>query len=64
MAKAANGDGYESEFKFLEASYCQDVDVCTLPGQLSVLEPMFKISCFDDILSKVRKVPELEKKLV
>ena len=50
MVKAANGDDYESEFKFLEASYCLDVDTGTLPGQLSVLEAMLKISCFDDFL--------------
>ena len=60
----ANGDGYESEVKFLEASYCQDVDTWTLPGQLSVLEAMLKISCFDDILLALTKVPEPEKKLV
>ena len=35
-----------------------------LPRQLSVLEAMLKISCFDDILSAVTKVPEPEKKLV
>ena len=64
LIKAGNGDDYESEFKFLEASYRQDVDTGTLPGQLSVLEAMLKISCFDDILSAVTKVPEPEKKLV
>ena len=35
-----------------------------LPRQLSVLEAMLKISCFDDILSAVTKVPEPEEKLV
>ena len=35
-----------------------------LPGQPNVLEAMLKISCFDDILSMVTKVPEPEKKLV
>ena len=37
LVKAANGDDYESEFKFLKASYCP------LPGQLSVLEAMWTI---------------------
>lgn len=66
LVKAANGDNYESEFKFLETSYSEDVDTGTLPGQLSVLEVMLKeeISCFDDILSAVTNVPEPEKKLV
>ena len=64
LVKAANGDDYESEFKFLEASYCQDVDTGTLPGQLSVLEALLKISCFDDILLAVTKVPQPEKKIV
>ena len=36
----------------------------TLPGQLSVLEAMLKISCFDNILSVVTKVSEPEKKLI
>ena len=64
LVKTSNGGDYESEFKFLEASYCQDVDTGTLPGQLSVLEAMLKISCFDGIPSAVTKVPEPEKKLV
>lgn len=37
LVKAANGDNYESEFKFLGASHSQDVDTGMLPGQLSVL---------------------------
>ena len=37
FVKAANGDEHESEFKFLETSYC------ALPGQLSVLEAMLKV---------------------
>ena len=64
LVKAANGDYYQSEFKFLEASSCQDVDTGTLPRQQSVLEAMLKISCFDDILSAATKVPEPGKKLV
>ena len=32
LVKAANGDGYEAEFKFLEASYREDIDTGTLPG--------------------------------
>ena len=42
LVKAANGDDYESEFKFLEASYSEDVDAGTQPGQLRVLEVMLK----------------------
>ena len=67
LVKAANNDDYESEFMFLEVSYSDDVDTSALPGQLSVLEVMLKeeeISCFDDILSAVTKMPEPEKKLV
>ena len=30
--KPANGDYYEAEFKFLEASYREDIDTGTLPG--------------------------------
>ena len=36
----------------------------TLTGQLSVLEAILKISCFDDILLAVTKVPKREKNLV
>ena len=59
--KAANGEDYEAEFKFLEASYSEDVDTGALPGQLSTLEVMLKeekISCFDEILLAVSKFPE------
>ena len=31
LVKAANGDDYEAEFKFLEASYREDVDTGALP---------------------------------
>ena len=67
LVKAANGEDYEAEFKFLEASYSEDVDTGALPGQLSTLEVMLKeekISCFDEILLAVSKFPELEKKLI
>ena len=67
LVKAANGEDYEAEFKFLEASYSEDVDTGALPGQLSTLEVMLKeekISCFDEILLAVLKIPEPEKKLI
>ena len=32
LVKAANGDAYEAEFKFIEASYREDVDTRALPG--------------------------------
>ena len=67
LVKAANGEDYEAEFKFLEASYSEDVDTGALPGQLSTLEVMLKeekISCFDEILLAVSKFPEPEKKLI
>ena len=31
LVKAGNGDHYEAEFKFLEASYREDVDTGALP---------------------------------
>ena len=67
LVKAANGEDYEAEFKFLEASYSEDVDTGALPGQLSTLEVMLKeekISCFDEILLAVSKFPEPKKKLI
>ena len=32
LVKAANGDDCEAEFKFLEASYREEVDTGALPG--------------------------------
>ena len=32
LVKAGNGDHYEAEFKFLEASCREDVDTGALPG--------------------------------
>ena len=58
---------YDAEFKFLEASYSEDVDTDALPWQLSILEVMLKeqkIPCFDEILLAVLKFPEPEKKLI
>ena len=64
LVKAANGDAYEAEFKFLEASYREDVDTGAL--QLSILEVMLqeKIACFDEILLAVSKFPKPEEKLI
>ena len=42
LVKAANGDDYEAEFKFLETSYSKDVDTGTLPRHLCILEVMLK----------------------
>ena len=33
---------YDAEFKFLEASYNEDVDTDALPWQLSILEVMLE----------------------
>ena len=65
LAKTANGEDYDAEFKFLEESYSEDVDAGALPGQLSILEVVLKEerkSCFDEILLAVLKFPEPEKK--
>ena len=32
LVKAANGENYEAKFKFLAASYSEDVDTGALPG--------------------------------
>ena len=42
MVKTANGHGYEAEFKFLEASYGEDVGIGALPEQLNILEVMLR----------------------
>ena len=67
LVKAANGEDYEAEFKFIQESYSEDIDTGALPGQLSTLEVMLKeekISCFDEILLAVSQFPEPEKKLI
>lgn len=45
MVKTANGDSYEAEFKFLEASYSEDVGIGALSGQLNILEVMLRRKC-------------------
>ena len=42
LLKAADGDDYEAEFKFLEASYSKDVDTGPPPRHLRILEVMLK----------------------
>ena len=67
LVKAANGDDYEAEFSFLKHHTAKSVkDTESLPGHLSILEVMLKeeISCFDEILLAVLKIPEPEKKLI
>ena len=65
LVKAANGDDYEAEFMFLEASKVL-IQGRYLGMQLSILEVLLKekISCFDVILLAVLKFPEPEKKLI
>ena len=70
LVKAANGDDYEAEFKFLEASYREDVDTGALPGHATeyfgsyVIGEQWLSVCFDEILLPVSKFPEPEKKLI
>ena len=66
LVKAANGDDYEADFKFLEASFSKDVDTGALPGHATQYFGGYvkeKISCFDEIQLVVSKFPEPEKKL-
>ena len=66
LVKAANGDDYEADFKFLEASFSEDVDTGALPGHATQYFGGYvkeKISCFDEIQLVVSKFPEPEKKL-
>ena len=52
LVKAANGDDYEADFKFLEASFSEDVDTGALPGHATKYFGGYvkeKISCFDEI---------------
>ena len=42
LVKAANGDDYEAEFKFLAVSYSKDVDTGALPGHPHILKIMLK----------------------
>ena len=66
LVKAANGDDYEADFKFLEASFSEDVDTGALPGHATKYFGGYvkeKISCFDEIQLSVSKFPEPEKKL-
>ena len=66
LVKAANGDDYEAEFKFLEASYREDVDTGALPGHATKYFGSYVIG--EDrryeILLAVSKFPKLEEKLI
>ena len=68
LVKAANGDDYEADFKFLEASsYSEDVDTEALHGHATKYFGSYvkeKTSCFDETLLAVLKFPEPEKKLI
>ena len=66
LVKATNGDDYEAELMFLEASYSEDTDTGELPSHTTILEVMLKdkISCFDKISLVVSKLPESEKKVI
>ena len=66
LVKAAYGDDYEADFKFLEASFSEDVDTGALPVHATKYFGGYvkeKISCFDEIQLAVSKFPEPEKKL-
>ena len=66
LVQTANGDDYESEFNLRKHRTAEMLILGRYLGmpQLSILEALLKISCFDDILSAVTKVPEPEKKFV
>ena len=65
--KAANGDDYEAEFKFLEASYSEAVGTGALSSYASKYFGSYvkgEDIIFDEILLAVSKFPESEKKLI
>ena len=67
LVKAATGDDYEADFKFVETSYSEDVDTRALAGHTIKYFGGYvkeKISFFDEILLVVSKFPEPEKKLI
>ena len=60
LVKAANGENYEAKFKFLAASYSEDVDTGALPGHAT----KYFGSYVKGKYIIVSKFPEPEKKLI
>lgn len=66
LVKAANGEDFDAEMKFLEDKYGDDVNTGALPGQLGVVDVLVKeaVCCFDDILCELKKLSQPERSLI
>ena len=67
LVKALNSQDNSRELQFMEISYADDVDVGMLTAQLEILKVLLKegdFLCFDDIVVKIKQLPNPERKMI
>ena len=60
LIKSLNSQDKSEELNFMEKLYNDDVNISVLTGQLEILEVLLKDGdyfCFDDIMVKIKELP-------
>ena len=67
LTKTLNSQDESKELKFMEKLYNDDVNISVLPAQMEILQVLLKDAdyfCFDDIIVKIKELPNPEREMI
>ena len=67
LIKTLNWQDKSEELKFMEKLYNDDVNISMLTAQMEILQVLLKdgdYSCFDDIIVKIKELPNPEREMI
>ena len=67
LIKALNLEDKSEELKFMEKLYNDDVNISVLTAQMEILQVLLKDGnyfCFDDIIVKIKELPNPEWEMI
>ena len=67
LIKTLNSQGKSEELKFMEKLYNDDVNISVLTAQIEILQVLLKDGdyfCFDDIIVKIKELPNPEREMI
>ena len=66
LIKTLNWQDKSEELKFMEKLYNDDVNISLLTAQMEILQVLLKDGdyfCFDDIIAKIKELPNPEREM-
>ena len=67
LIKTLNSQDKTEELKFMKKLYNDDVNISVLTAQMEILEVLLKDGdyvCFDDIIAKIKELPNPEREMI